>query len=453
MDTEKNHLTQRVRELMEAGQLEAVAELATQVHPADLADALKDLEPEQTASLLKMLEPKLASEIFMALPEGLRAALLEMLPAQQLARIVDELPSDEATDIVSDLAPAKAEDVLERIDAQDTAEVRALLKYKEDTAGGIMQLELVAARLGQSVAEVVETIRRHKEEVGDIYNVFVVDGSGRLKGVLPLAKLVLAEPDQRVEEIMEPCPLVVKADEDQEEVARKFQRYDVVSAAVVDDEGRLLGRITIDDVMEVMEEEVQEDFMRLAGSSSKELVVYEGKVLKVSMIRLPWLLTNLFGGLITGWLLWKFKVTLADALFLVTFIPVITAMGGNAGLQSSTTTVRGFALGIITFRNIWKRLAREVGVGLVMGCVCGTVVGIVAILWHRNPMLGVVVSLAMAGAITMATLMGTLAPAFFKRLGVDPAISSGPFVTTANDITGILIYFTIATVFYHQLVR
>jgi magnesium transporter len=234
-------------------------------------------------------------------------------------------------------------------------------------------------------------------------------------------------------------------------VARIFQKYDLLSAPVVEGDGTLVGRITIDDIMDIIEEEVSEDIFRMAGTHEDELV-YGDKIWKISRLRLPWLITNLFGGLLTGYLLWIFKVALHDAIVLVTFVPVITGMGGNVGIQSSSITVRGLATGDVDLQRLGRTIFKEVRVGLLMALACGFTLGAVAEIWHHNPALGFAVGSAMAAAIVVASLMGTLVPIIFKRLGVDPAVASGPFVTTANDITGILIYLSISTVFLKYII-
>ncbi len=441
-----------IKTLLAENRLAEVGAKLAETHPADIARFIEELSEEDKTLLFKALDARLAAEVVVELDDDSRELVINSISTNQLSAIVDDMPSDEATDIIAELPVDQAREVLSRIDLEDSAEVRTLLQYADDTAGGLMQLELVSARTHQSVEQVVEDIRSKKDEVEDLHYVYVVDRMNVVKGWLPLTKLLLAEPDTLVGRLMEPCQLIVEADEDQEEVAHKFRRYDVVSAPVVDAQGRLLGRITIDDVMEVLEDENREDMLRMAGTSSKEEMFYRGNVLKTSRLRLPWLLTNLLGGLVTGSLLWKFRVTLADALFLITFVPVITAMGGNVGLQSSTTMVRGFAVGSVTYQNLLKVLYKELRVALVMGVTCGGVVALVADIWHGNPWLGLVVFLAMVASFCAAVLMGTLAPAAFKRMGVDPAISSGPFVTTANDIVGIMIYFSVATLFYRMLV-
>ncbi len=442
----------QVEELLGQDNLAGAALAVADMHPADLGNLVEELSEDDKVKLFNVLEPTIAAEVVVELSDHSRDLVLAGLSTGQLSAIVDDMPSDEATDIIADLPAEQAREILSRIDLEDSAEVRALLQYEEDTAGGLMQLELVAARSNQTVAQVIEAIREKKDEVGELHNIYVVGSDKTLMGYVPVSKMILAAPDTPMRNLLVTCPLVVEAHEDQEEVAHKFRRYDVVSAPVVDSQGRLLGRITIDDVMEVMEEEAREDLLRMAGASSEEDMFFTSGIFKISRLRLPWLLSNMMGGLISGWLLWRFKVKLSDAIFLVAFIPVITAMAGNVGVQSSTIMVRGFAVGHVHFGNLWRILFREVRVAILIGSVCGSAVGFLAHFWHDNIVLGLVVGLSMICAISTAAMLGTLAPALLKRLNVDPAISSGPIVTTCNDILGILIYFGIASIFYRFLV-
>lgn len=451
METWDKELLGQVKKLVSQDQPDQAAQILEDMHPAEVSHVLEMLPEDNKVLLFNALSAKDAAEVIVELSEDSREQVLDFLQTDKLTEIVDDLPSDEATDIIADLPAEQASEVLRNIDAEDRAEVRALLQYDEDTAGGIMQLEMVQAHAQWTVSQVIDHIRQKSDEVDNLFNIFVVDDLKRLVGLLPLAKLVTAGPYTKAGDIMEPIDLVFQADEDQEDVAHRFRRYDAISAPVVDDKGRLLGRITGDDVMEVLEEETSEDFLRMAGSSGED-IIYSGRILRVSGMRLPWLLTNLLGGLVSGWLLWLFRVSLTDAIFLVSFIPVIMAMGGNVGVQSSTIMVRGFAVGRVSFTNLWSLLFRELRVALVMGLVCGTVSGVVAYLWHGNAALGPVVGLSMLGAIIAAAILGTLAPAAFKKMNVDPAVSAGPFVTTANDIMAIAIYFAMATIFYHYLV-
>ncbi|KIX14934.1 magnesium transporter [Dethiosulfatarculus sandiegensis] len=447
------NLLNTIKDQLETGKLNELSAMAADMHPADLAHAMESLTDQEKRDVFQALDPKTATEVVVELSEYSRDQVLEGLHPNKLAEIVDELPSDEATDIIAELPTDQAREVLSRLDEEDSDEVRALLIYDEDSAGGIMQLELVSILESQTASEAIEAIRIKREEVEDIHNLFVLDNQSRVVGMLPLSKLILADPLTRIRDIMEPCPLFIQADEDQEAVAHKFRRYDVVSAPVVDAKGRLMGRITIDDVMEIMQDEAQEDIARMAGISGEDEMFLSRDSFKMSRMRLPWLLVNLGGGLVSGWLLWHFKMRLADALFLLAFIPVIMAMAGNVGVQSATIVVRGFAVGQINMDNIRAILFKEIRVALIMGVVCGLTAGTVAFFWHHNPYLGLVVGLAMTSAISAASILGTLAPALFKLLNVDPAISSGPVVATLNDIMGLLIYFGISTIFYTLLVQ
>lgn len=451
MTYEKKQMISDLKPLLEQSSLEAVGALVADLHPADIADIIEALTENEKRLLFQALDARTASEVVVELSDFSRDQVLEGIHTQRLADIVDDMPSDEATDFIAELPAGQAAEVLRRIDLEDTEDVRTLLQYDEDSAGGIMQLELLSARVDQTVQDAIDAIRQAKDEAEDIYNVFVVDAQNRLVGTLPIFRLLLEKPDVVIESIFEPCPLIIKANEDQETVAHKFRHYDLVSAPVVDDDGHLLGRITIDDVMEVLEEETREDLLRMAGASSEEDMFYSNQIFRISRLRLPWLLTNMFGGLVTGYILWLFKLTVPEAVTLMSFVPVIMSMGGNVGIQSSTIMVRGFAVGAVNPSNILKMLFKEIRVAAVIGCTCGLAVGLLAQLWHGSYKLGVVVGFSMLGAIMSAALTGTIFPALFKRIGVDPAISSGPFVTTANDIIGVLIYFGIAAIFYRLL--
>ena len=422
-------------QLIEEGRELDIIKLIAKFHPADIADLIDALDEDKKAKLFGLLQVETAADVIMEIDEISRELIVEDIPHDKLTQIVDE----------------QAERILRQIDKEDSQEVQELLKYDEETAGGIMQLELVAVPQSVTVRDTIEQVRSSAGEVEDLHNVFVVDEGGELVGVLPLRKLILASPDSQIRFIMDPANINVTPEVDQEEVAEMFRKYDMISLPVVNHKGKLLGRIMVDDVVDVIEQEDSEDIMKMAGIPEEELV-YGGPVLKISRARLPWLITNLFGGLLTGYLMWLFKMTLHEVLALITFIPVITAMGGNIGIQSSSIMVRGFAIGRVDFNNLRRVLFKEIRIGLLMGVACGIVAGCAAVLWHKDLLLGPIVALAMVTAITVAAAMGTLIPAFFKKVKIDPAIASGPFVTTANDIVGIIIYLGIATLFLKYLV-
>jgi len=277
-------------------------------------------------------------------------------------------------------------------------------------------------------------------------NIFVINSRKQVVGQMSLRRLILSDPGDIVAEVMDTSVRPIPVEMDQEDVARIFQKYDIISAPVVESDVSLVGRITIDDVIDIIEDEISEDVLRMAGTHEDELV-YGDQIWKISRLRLPWLLTTLVGGLLTGYLLWLFKVALADAIVLVTFVPVIMALGGSVAIQSTTITVRGLATGAIDLRRLGRTVYKEARVGLLMALACGLTLGIAAEIWHRNPILGLTVGTSIALVIIVASLMGTLIPVAFQRLGIDPAVASGPFVTIVNDISGIVIYLSLSSVF------
>jgi magnesium transporter len=452
MPIERSEFLAKLRSALNQDKMEDAVQLLTDLHPADIADLLEALEESEKIKLFKGLDATLAPEVIAHLSEYSREQILSDLSHRRLGQIVDEMDSDDAADLLTGVPEEVVEKVLARIDAEDSEHLRRLLVHGEETAGGIMQAELMAVPQEATVAEAIDLVRLLGEELDYLTNVFVVDSQSKVLGQLSLKRLILANPKDKVSQVMETNFRTIPVDMDQEDVARIFQKYDLLSAPVVDGNGTLIGRITIDDIMDIIEEEVSEDILRMAGTHEDELV-YGDKIWKISRLRLPWLITNLFGGLLTGYLLWLFKVALHEAIVLVTFVPVITGMGGNVGIQSSSITVRGLATGDVDLQRLGRTILKEVRVGLVMAFACGLTLGAIAELWHGNPTLGLAVGLAMAAAIVVASLMGTLVPIIFKRLGVDPAVASGPFVTTANDITGILIYLSISTLFLKYIIR
>ena len=433
-------------QLIEEGRELDIMKLISKLHPADIADLIDALDEDKKKKLFGLLQVETASDVIMEIDEISRELIMEDISQDKLTQIVDDMESDDATDLISELPEEQAQQILREIDREDSEEVQELLKYDKETAGGIMQLELVSVPESVTVKDAIEQIRSSAGEVEDLHNVFIVNGGKKLVGVLPLRKLILASPDGLVKSIMDSATINVTPEVDQEEVADIFRKYDIVSLPVIDHEGTLLGRILVDDVVDVIEKEDSEDIMKMAGIPEEELI-YGSHVFEISRARLPWLITNLFGGLLTGYLMWLFRITLHEVLALITFIPVITAMGGNVGIQSSSIMIRGFAVGRVDFNNLRRILFKEMKIGLIMGIACGIVAGCAAMLWHKDPLLGPIVALAMVTAITTAASMGTLIPAFFKKMNIDPAIAAGPFVTTANDIVGILIYLGIATFF------
>jgi magnesium transporter len=315
-----------------------------------------------------------------------------------------------------------------------------------------MQVERAQVAQTGSVDDAIARVRALVEDDILVNTVYVVDEEERLTGLVDISKLLLHRGDRKIADLVEAPVAKVLPDVDQEHVARIFKKYGIFSLPVVDKEGRLLGRIVHDDVIDVVVEEAEEDALKQAGTSSEELL-YRDRVFAIARVRLPWLIVTLLGSLVSAKLIHIYSGVLDAAIVLASFVPVVTAMGGNVGSQSATILTRGLATGRIDASDILTVVLREVRVGLVMGCVCGCLVGAVAALLFSNgkPVLGLIVLAAMIAAMTVAATVGALAPALMKRAGVDPAIASGPFVTTANDSIGIVIYLSTALFFLDQL--
>lgn len=443
-----------VRHVLVEGTDEELESFLTAVRePADLAECLLLIqELPRRRYVFGRLPEDVASDVLAHLEEDEREDLLKVIAVAKLGRLLGEMESDDAADVVGELSDERRTEVLARIPDEERMDVELLLDYPEDTAGGLMQREFVAVSETTSVGDAVAQIRAHveEEEIEDVACVFVTDADGHLVGQVPLVQLVLTPDQAPVSRIVDRDEPIIHVDEDQEDVARTFQKYDLLAAGVVDAEGRLIGQITIDDVVDVIEEEVEEDLLKQVGAAESDFV-YSGNILKISGARLGWLVANLCGGMIAAYMISIFTHTLKSAISLVAFIPVIMSMGGNVGIQSSTIAVRGFATGKLRGGNLRAIVLKELVTGMFMGVVCGTGVAIVASIWKGNPWLGVIVGLAMIVAVTVASVVGTTLPTVFRRLGADPAIAAGPFVTTSIDITSILIYFMIATALLKHL--
>ena len=416
-------------------------------HPSDLAELLTLLPEKDWTTILEPLDAEQLSGLLTELEVPEVGRILQHIQENELPMLISGMDSDDAADILGELPQHRVSQILEQLPDEDAVPLKKLLAYKDDTAGGLMQTELLRVQEAATIEQAINAVREQAEQEDDfdIYEIYVIDEQDKLTGQFSLERLILSDTQTPVQELIEPDLHWVTPEVDQEEVAEVFQKYDLISLPVVDHERRLLGRITVDDIVDVIKEEASEDILQFAGASSKDLT-YD-RTFQSVYLRLPWLVTNLLGGLLTGYMMWLFRATLTEIIALITFVPVITGMGGNVGTQSSSITVRGFALGRIGTSNIKRYLLKEMRVGALMGIICGLSLSVICLIWHANLSLGFVVGLSLFVAMTVAATMGTLVPTLFQALRIDPALASGPFVTTFNDITGILIYFTTATIF------
>ena len=424
--------------LLEEGREGELASLLGSLHPADVAEALGPLGLEATIKVMGCLDIQRAADVLVELNESARDQVAQGLPLGKLAELLTEMDSDDAADIVGDLGLDQAEEVLSGLGSEDSEDVRRLLMYGEETAGGLMQVELVTAPDTDTVSMVIDRIREAGEDADDIGHIFIVDSNRTLQGMVSLKDLLLAAPSDSVAGLVRSPGLVVSVDEDQEAVAQKFSKYDVRAAPVLDSQNRLLGRITVDDIIDVVHEEADKDFYRLAGSSEEE--IYTSGALRTAALRLPWLLFNLFGGFLTSMILTHYEASLLKTMALVTFVPMVMSLSGAVGSQSATITVRGLAMGRIAAGHVVKSLLKEQKVTGFMALAFGLAIALISGSIHEAARLGLAVGLSIAAAIVVSAFLGAVTPVFFRSVNIDPALASGPVVTSTNDVVSLLIY-------------
>ena len=432
--------------LLSEGQRGMVLNLVADLYPADVALLLRRLPDDEAQRLFRWLPPELGSDVVAEMEDAVRAALMEELAPETLTDLIDVLDTDDAADVLADLPEETALQVLPDLgDAEDLTE---LLEYGEETAGGIMAREYVAIPPDWTLREATEEVRRNAADVEEVYTAYVVDENGTLLGTLSLKQLLLSAGAVKVRDVMDPDFISVAPEVDQEEVGRVVRRYDLVSVPVVDESGRMMGRITVDDVVDVIRDEAEEDIQLMSGLTGQEGTV--DTAVEVSRGRLPWLIVGLVGSGLSGTVIGVFEATLEQAVVLATFIPIVTAMGGNAAVQSAAIAVQGLGSGELWLSDAFKRIGKEMVVALLNGVVVAALLcGTVAALGMGNvTMLVATLGLTMLCVSLVATTNGALIPFLLTWLGIDPASAMGPFVTTLNDILGLAIYFLIATALY-----
>ncbi len=449
-ELDRQEILEDVSYLIEAKQAPKLRAIMLDAHPADIADLLVHLEGEHRHYLFDSLDLHTAADAILEVDESTRRELIQACDEHRLSVLVETMNSDDAADFVSELPPELAAKILKQIEPRESAEVRQLLAHEEDTAGGIMALELVAVDQERTVGEAINEIRKKAEEIETINHVYVVDNSRRLVGMVHLKQLILAEAYTPLSEIMNRDVISVQVGTDQEEVAKLVRKYDLLSVPVVDAQGRLAGRITYDDIVDVIQEEAQEDLARVAGVDENE-EPREVSIFRICRLRLPWLIIGLIGEIIAAAVLTNFSTALDKVITLVFFIPIITAMGGNAGIQASAIVVRGLATGEIDFSDTLRRLGKEFRIAILNGFLCGLIIFIIVALGWKNPAIGLLIAASLTVVIMSASVVGGTVPLALKRFNVDPAIAIGPFITISNDILGLLIYMWIAMLFLDYL--
>ncbi|MDT7831405.1 magnesium transporter [Flavobacteriaceae bacterium S356] len=438
-------LLEDVKGYIDTSNNKSLLALFEEMHHADIAEVLDELSFDEAVFIIKLLDSETTSEVLMDVDDDVREKILQKLSAKEIAEEVEELDSDDAADIIAELSEERQEAVMSQIeDEEHVKEIEELLAYDEDSAGGLMAKELVQVNENWTVLKCVKEMRIQAEKVTRVHSIYVTNDKGTLKGRLSLKDLLIASTRTPISEIYIPKVDSVNVDESGEEVANIMRKYDLEAIPVVDNEGLLLGRITIDDIVDVIKEEADKDYQLAAGLV--EDVEADDSILELTKARLPWLILGLFGGLGSVVIMEGFESAMNSYKELFFFTPLIAAMAGNVGVQSSAIIVQGLANDNVK-GSLWKRLLKEVGLSLINGLVLGVIVIAVAPLMHLSLQFSLTVSISMLCVIIVASLIGTFVPIILDKRGIDPAIATGPFITTSNDIFGIFLFFMIAKAF------
>ncbi|MBR5644029.1 MAG: magnesium transporter [Salinivirgaceae bacterium] len=429
---------------------ESIKSMVSELHPADVAEILGELEPDDAHYLFNLLPSELTADAIIELEEDDREELLEDLSGQEIAHaVIEHMDSDDAADIISELPEEKQDEVLSNIsDIVQAGDIVDLLKYDPDTAGGLMATELISVNENMTVRNCVEEIRKQAPDVGEFFYVYVTDDQGVLKGVLPLKNLLLANDNQKIKNIVEDI-ISVKTDDDCEDVANIMRKYDMVSMPVVDSIGRLKGRITIDDVVDVIKDEADEDYQIMSGITGD--VDSSDSVFKLTKARIPWLLIGMGGGILSSIVVKGFDSDIALHPVMASFIPMIGAMGGNVAIQSSSIIVQGLANNTLGLDSAGKKIFKEMLGALLNGAIVATLAFLYNIFFASDFALSLTVSLSLITVVLFAAIVGTALPLAFDRMKIDPAVATGPFITTINDIMGMAIYFLIGCLCYSMV--
>lgn len=447
---------ENIRSIISTKDEAAARQLLDGLHPADIADLYQDLDLEEAEYLYRLLDLETAADVLMELDEDDRRKLLHNMPAEEIAKqLIDNLDTDDAVDIIQELDEEDREEILTHMDdVEQAGDIIDLLKYDEDTAGGLMGREMLVVNENWSMPECIKQLRMQAEDMDDVYNVYVIDNDNKLRGVLPLKTLITHPSVSKIKHIMETDPVAVRADTPVDDVALDFEKYDLVAMPVIDEIGRLVGCITVDDVMDEVRESSERDYQLASGLSSD--VEGNDKLIAQTKARLPWLLIGMIGGLGNSIILGHWEEGFVADPTLALFIPLIGGTGGNVGTQSSAIVVQGLANGSLDIKHAGRQILKELGVGLINGVV----ISLLVLLYnffrlgdgHAITMTTMAVSIALFCVVMFASVFGTFVPLTLEKLKIDPALATGPFISITNDIVGMIIYMVVSSVLMIHLV-
>ena len=425
-----------------------IKDILSNKNPADICNVIIRFSEDEICEILSTLTNEITAEIILELPEDIRTNILTKLDNKSILSLVEELDSDDAADLISDLDEDKSKEILENMNPRDSSEVQTLLQYSKDSAGGIMQTELVQVKDSSLIKDAINWIRLVADEVTDFYQIYVTNENDKLVGLILLRSLILADPSSNVKSIMQPIEISVYPEIDQEEVSIIFKNYNLVSLPVIDRNSKLLGRITSDDIMQVITEEAEEDLYSLAGVNEYNHPIYSGFISKAKS-RLPWLLITLCCELIIAYIIFLyFQTTLEKFILLAAFMPAVMAIGGSVGIQTSAIVIRALGTGSININQSFKVILSELQLSLVLGIICGIVAGVMGFWITGETSSGInfffVIFLSLSIASVASALFGASFPLLLDKYKSDPANGSGPFVTMANDMFSAIAYLLIA---------
>jgi magnesium transporter len=437
-------LIESIKRLLRRNALSHLRKIVNKTHAADLSLVFRSLSISNQHKLFEMIEEtEQKGVLFSELDEDTFLSLNGGIELDDVVEIFEQMPTDDVADLLGRLPKERSNAIIEKMKKESSEEVEGLLHYGDDTAGGIMVPDFIALREDTTAGEAIKSFQKEHLDVEMPFYLYVVDSNGKLIGVSSLRQLVVVPPETPLKDFMTTDVFAVKTDMDQEEVARIVARYDILAVPVVDDTNRLVGIVTVDDVIDIIREEATEDILKMVGAG-EEFIETKSTFKNIKM-RMPWLFASCVGGIIASFIIGHFQASLSKLAYLAAFIPVIMGMGGNIGVQSATITVRGLATGRLNIRDIWSVVYKQLLVGLMLGLFYGFAVGLVAQLKYSRELFALSVGLGVFSSMTMAALAGSLVPMTLAKINIDPAVASGPFVTTAIDIISVTFYFFIAT--------
>ena len=452
MEDKIKELSEKIIRLLEEKKVQELKEIINDLYPTEFTELTDYLPLEQTIEIFKLFkDDERIAELLSELSSELQASIMEALGKEKASDILEEMDTDDAADFLGEIAPHESRKLLDLMPKEEAEEIEELLKYEENTAGSIMNNEFVSLPEDLTAEEAINKIRELSPEAEMVYYIYIVDIREKLIGVISLRDLIMANPKAKISEFMEEDVVSVLDTEDQESVAKKMADYDFLALPVTEKRGILVGIITVDDIIDIMREEVTEDIHKMVGSSE----AYEDKLIKASPLtrakaRLPWLFVCMLGEIFSGSVIKFHSETLQAVVAMAFFIPIIMAMGGNVGAQSSTIAVRGLATGQLRIDELWYNIWTETKVGSLIGIITGIIIALVALVWQDNYVLGLVIGLSLCLTMITAATVGTLLPLIFTKIKIDPAISAGPFITTIVDVGSLLIYFSLGTFLFKR---